>query len=550
MQVSPEAAREALRSILVSPRFSASRRLSRLLTFLVEANLSGAVGQLKGYTVGVEVFDKPTDFDPTIDPTVRVHMGRLRQALTQYYGNEGCHDDVVIAFEKASFSPVLALRSAQLATENGASDSYNKKAHWTAIPATLQMFGSKNYMRAATLAILLAVAFGALSWDTISRPAQLPNGLTLAATAAYQFKPKIRVFVGTDAGVFDPNFLAEFVGGLAKYSVLSVEVVDREVPYSSVLDRRAVYTVQIRTSDSYANAFVVLTDNARSQVVWASRISKLASRSLAETVLVVIMQQRGPLAVDLYGRRDIGDELSCIVKASFAVSQRDYRPALMHDLRKCLRVIVAGPGKLPVAIAFLAHLHLPPFDPQSLPTVALELAREAVQMAPTNAIARRSMMLAYINAGHPDLGLREGKLAVANNPLNPDVRAAYGLRLAAAGHYQEGVAELTGALEVLLPGDPCWDLGLFLGYIGMGDFVKAEEAALRLPVGDAPIFAISRIAAHLATQRNEAAKDEFADLKKRNPKLAQQPMLVFKDLALENNLKDQLAAHLARLTTL
>jgi hypothetical protein len=129
-------------------------------------------------------------------------------------------------------------------------------------------------------------------------------------------------------------------------------------------------------------------------------------------------------------------------------------------------------------------------------------------------------MLAYINAGFVELGLREGALALANNPVNADVRAAFGLRLAAAGRFQKGISKLTTALEVLLPGDPCWDLGLYFGYLGARGPLNAMAAALRLPAGDAPIFTIARLVAHIAVDQEAEAKDEFVAFKERHPQLA------------------------------
>ena len=58
------------RSVLNSPgslqagRFKQSHRRQRFLEYLVNEALEGRVHKLKGYTIGVEIFDRPTSFDP------------------------------------------------------------------------------------------------------------------------------------------------------------------------------------------------------------------------------------------------------------------------------------------------------------------------------------------------------------------------------------------------------------------------------------------------------------------------------------------------------
>jgi hypothetical protein len=39
---------------------------------------------LKEYTIGVEALGKPTDYDPRLDPTVRVDISKLRAKLREY----------------------------------------------------------------------------------------------------------------------------------------------------------------------------------------------------------------------------------------------------------------------------------------------------------------------------------------------------------------------------------------------------------------------------------------------------------------------------------
>lgn len=77
--------RGALQRLLASPTFARSRKISRLVTYLVEETLLGRAGGLKEMTIALEVFDQTSDFNPRVNPIVRVNASRLRSLLRQHY---------------------------------------------------------------------------------------------------------------------------------------------------------------------------------------------------------------------------------------------------------------------------------------------------------------------------------------------------------------------------------------------------------------------------------------------------------------------------------
>lgn len=103
--------RTQLVRIVNSRQFRNAPRLSRFLTFVVEQCLAGRSDQLKGYTIGLEVFDKGTDFDPQTDTIVRVQARALRQKLDQYYTQDGADDPVHIVIAKGGYLPEFYLHS-------------------------------------------------------------------------------------------------------------------------------------------------------------------------------------------------------------------------------------------------------------------------------------------------------------------------------------------------------------------------------------------------------------------------------------------------------
>lgn len=104
-----------LSRILASRTFANAPSLSRLLRYLVEQTLEGHADRLKEYSLGVDVFDRGTAFDPRTETIVRVQARRLRDKLAQYYATEGRLDPVVIELPKGHYVPTFCDRPAPFA---------------------------------------------------------------------------------------------------------------------------------------------------------------------------------------------------------------------------------------------------------------------------------------------------------------------------------------------------------------------------------------------------------------------------------------------------
>ncbi|MEX2301693.1 MAG: hypothetical protein WD733_12195 [Bryobacterales bacterium] len=103
----PAGVEEQLEKVLSSEAFRNAPRLTEFLRFSVQAALRGEAGQIKEYLIGVEVFGRGSDYDPRIDPVVRVEARRLRAKLREYYEEEGRHDGLHIQFPKGGYAPVF-----------------------------------------------------------------------------------------------------------------------------------------------------------------------------------------------------------------------------------------------------------------------------------------------------------------------------------------------------------------------------------------------------------------------------------------------------------
>jgi hypothetical protein len=78
--------------------------MARFLRFVVDCTLGGKLDGLKEYSIGVEVFDRGSSFDPPLDPVVRVEARRLRKKLEEYYEGEGAHAPVRIQLPKGGYA--------------------------------------------------------------------------------------------------------------------------------------------------------------------------------------------------------------------------------------------------------------------------------------------------------------------------------------------------------------------------------------------------------------------------------------------------------------
>jgi serine/threonine-protein kinase len=68
---------------------------------------------VKEYSVGREVFDRRADYDPRVDPIVRVEARRLRSKLRAYYAAAGREDALLIELPKGAYVPSFRPRAAR-----------------------------------------------------------------------------------------------------------------------------------------------------------------------------------------------------------------------------------------------------------------------------------------------------------------------------------------------------------------------------------------------------------------------------------------------------
>jgi hypothetical protein len=113
---------QELKEILGSPHFCNSKRYPALLRFVVENTLDGKSSQLKERTLGIEVFDRPADYDTNTDTVVRYTAGEVRKRLQLYYLEHPSQHGVRISLPVGSYVPDFLIGGGRSDQDTSASE--------------------------------------------------------------------------------------------------------------------------------------------------------------------------------------------------------------------------------------------------------------------------------------------------------------------------------------------------------------------------------------------------------------------------------------------
>lgn len=104
-EVEKGAVQQQLELLLASPLFHSSKRYPRFLRFVVARALAGQTDQLKERILGVEIFDRPADYDTNTDPIVRVTAAEIRKRIEHYYQDSKHSHEIRMILPSGSYAP-------------------------------------------------------------------------------------------------------------------------------------------------------------------------------------------------------------------------------------------------------------------------------------------------------------------------------------------------------------------------------------------------------------------------------------------------------------
>ncbi len=489
--------RAQLTRVLDSPDFNASARRRAFLSYIVDETLDGRADRLKGYTIGLAVFDRDDSFDPQTDPVVRLEAGRLRRDLERYYLTAGRDDPIVITVPKGAYVPVFtpAARPEPPA---------RPVPHWRArlarhprltIGAAAAMAGAALVLPALYLAVPSSDGFGPAR--LAADPAiAMPRG---ASVAVIPFRN-----LSGDSGqdFFADGMFEQIVTDLTRFKGMYVlspgstrRYRDEAVDHRDIRDDLGVdYFLSggVRRSESRVLITVRLVSTRSGRVVWADGYD----RELAPDK---ILEVQGEISQRVAA--SIGSGYGAIARSDLASSNRkpptsmDAYDCVLHyyhydvsgvpeehaAMRDCLEEAVEIDPGYGEAWALLSTIyadeHRFGFNPRPDLYVAkdkaLEAAKRAVAVNPNSATAHIMLADAYFNVHDLDSFRREGERSLALNPNNPHLVSNYGLRLAFIGEWDRGLALMRKAIA-MNPDYPGWYRFPFVLYhYERGEYAKA-----------------------------------------------------------------------------
>jgi hypothetical protein len=165
-----------VRKILESRSLQHADALKRLLDYLARHAMASQGDELKEYTVGLEAFGKPADYNPQLDSSVRVQAGKLRQKLDEYYRTDGAADDLIVSLPKGHFRLEFDERPPRAAAPAlaAAAETLPSRVAW------------RSWAPPLTSAIVVILALGALLFLYPRAPRAAP-----ASSAATVWTPEM-----------------------------------------------------------------------------------------------------------------------------------------------------------------------------------------------------------------------------------------------------------------------------------------------------------------------------------------------------------------------
>lgn len=526
--IAPEDIRAQLDRVLASDIFRSAPQLTAFLSYVVEQALAGRAGELKGYTIAVEAFGRPAEFDPQSDPIVRVEAGRLRKALNLYFAAEGVRDPVRITIPVGAYVPSFARSGFPEAEAMPAAAAPARP-----VPSAAGRSRFWAYTVLLVLAALIAFAAWRLAGPRLEPDAGMPSADVhaprSAATPAAPDEPAsaqpvepvavsaslpvIAVVIAGD--IVDPAvedaarlFMRHLVDTMARFDDLLVV----KAPGSALRpEEGADYVLTLNTSRAgdKIEGFVRLSAAKDGRVVWTtSGARSLAAvsdgtelRELAQRVAIRLAQPFGILHADLR-LATLPPGIGCIYQA---LNFRRHMKADEHlSARNCLDALVARDPDFHPAWSHLALLTADEYASGlnarqgSALDRALAAAVTAVRLAPASARAHQALMEAQFLRGMTAEALKSGREALTRNPYDPDIMADLGARYVQLGLASEGLPLLERA-AALSNGRPSWyDAFLYFAAYLSGATKLADNQAALLKGEETPLALVARAVASAA----------------------------------------------------
>ena len=454
--------RTQLAKIAGSSGFQKATRLREFLRFVVNEKLDGRADDLKAYTIGLEVFDRPENFDPITDTIVRVNAGKLRRALERYYLGPGRQDKILISIPKGRYVPVFQIQKFE-----------QTRGNVKPVEPACELLDSTKQP------IIAVLPFKKVSLEP-SREFII-NGLGEELTMALSRFSGLRVISyystsGIQPEQFDQHHLCRRLG-------------------ATFVMTGTIY----QTADELRlNVELVRTDN--SQQVWSQRYDRNFAVETLFSIRDDIVQNIVAAVADDYGiipkiiatasRGKTVDELE-----AYEAVMRYHHYATTFDSRayeealQALEKTVAIDTEYALAWALLSILYFDAFtfsfaDLKNPLEIGTEAARKAIAIDPFCQHAYFGMCFAQLLQRNEQEVIRNAKKIIELNPNAGSLVGTAGWFLAMAGQFDEGFGFIEQSMQ-LNPLLPSWfHFPYYLSSYLKGDFRGALKTVEKFGLPD------------------------------------------------------------------
>lgn len=540
--------RAGLDRVLVSDAFRAAPQLSAFLSFVVERTVEGRAAELKGYTIAVEGLGRPADFNPQLDPIVRVEAGRLRRALAQYYAGDGRGDPVQISMPVGGYVPVF--------TWFGGEGNRAEAEAFDDVPEPDRRAARR--WAGLTLAAL-AMGLFALGWWYLRPPrepvpaAAMKPAATEQAAGQRPEAPAVPLLVRVAITIPNPPSDPRLDAVLRRFSALLVDAMARfddlvtiKAPLAgSTLEDDVDYAIEIDVQglDSNAVGLARLRSVRDGRIVWTTSSSRSSLATLRENDLAEMARRLATRLTEPFGvipadaRQFVpSPAIRCILKAFDA--RRVTAPEMHLAARTCLAQLVEqDPGFYP-AWAHLAIMtvgeHAGPAPQGAAPQGdadnilspldrSLAAALTAVRLAPSGARAYQALMKVLLLRGATDEAIRMGREAQARNPYDPEIMADVGALYVRLGRPLEGLPLLERATSLSAARPPRYDFYAFLGAYLEGAGKASENHAAMLGADTSRLSLLGQALKAATDGDSERRARAIAQLVEKSPLFGRDP---------------------------
>ncbi len=434
--------REHLKSLLQSSQFDASGRSRDFLTYVVDEALAGRGENLNQAVIAVAVFGRKADFDPILDPIVRVQAGRLRRSLERYYLLTGDAGAIRIELPRGGYAPAFVT-----AGKDGHADPAVKcvtlaevAPDWpTVVVHSFEVSSSQDEEAAACIKDGLTMELCRYGDVRVVRQCDLDRrDLRLHASVRFELRGRLR--------------------RNADDRLVSARLVDRTTG-------EQLWTDEYHTHPEVGR--------------WSSSID-----DIARVIAARIGAENGVIARVLAGehqRPDVPTNFSAILgcyRFFFSRQVGDFIPAV-----DTLERLTAREPAIAVAWIYLARLYLidhcfEPTDSHTPIEKAIDCAYQALLLDPAGARVRCVLATALLVKGELQAARDELEKALRLNDGSLVYREVVGWLMALAGDWERGVALMRDAMERNPYCLPHVQHGLWADHLRRGEFEQAYVAAL------------------------------------------------------------------------